>query len=58
MDILVFVGFGYSVALETGVLPLHFRSSEDAEKYCKAHYSNTLFQIIPVPIFAYKKEGS
>jgi len=58
MEKLVFIGFGYSVCLETGVLPMHFQSSDDAEKYCKAHYSNTLFQIIPVPIFAYKQEGS
>ena len=58
MKDLVFIGFGYSVCLETGVLSMHFQSSVDAEKYCKSHYSNTLFQIIPVPIFAYKKEGS
>ena len=58
MDNLIFIGFDYSVALETGVLPIHFNCFEDAEKYCKIHYSNTLFQIIPIPLFGYKKEGS
>ena len=59
MDPLRFVGFVYSVALETGVLPLHFQCFEDAEKYCKCHYPNTVFQIIPIPLFTYKKkEGS
>jgi len=51
------VGFSYSVALETGVLPMHFKSEADALKYCKLHYSNTLFQIIPIPLFAYEEES-
>ena len=47
------IGFAYSVALETGVLPMHFVCLEDASSYCKTNYSNTLFQIIPIPLFSY-----
>ena len=57
MHSLKYVGFNYSVALESGVIPIHFKSEADALKYCKLHYPNTLFQIIPIPLFAFE-EGS
>ena len=49
------VGFSYSVALETGVIPIHFESADDASTYCKNYYSNTVFQIIPIPLFTFQE---
>lgn len=57
MGSLKHVGFDYSVCLETGVLPIYFQSEADALRYCKLHYPNTLFQIIPIPLFAFEEES-
>lgn len=51
-------GWVYAVSLEGGQqLAFAFKTEQDALTYCKDRYPNTVFQILPLPVFAYEEIG-
>lgn len=44
-------GWVYAVSLENQQLAFVFDSEGDAVAYCKDRYPNTIFQIVPIPVF-------
>ena len=48
--------FVYEVSLEHTPMAFVFQNQNDAVDYCKANYSNTHFQIVPIPVFSFKSE--
>ena len=48
--------FVYEVSLDNIAISFVFQDQNDAVDYCKANYSNTHFQIVPIPVFSFKSE--
>lgn len=49
-------GWVYAVSLEGGQqLAFTFQTEQDALAYCKDRYPNSLFQILPLPVFEFKE---
>lgn len=51
-------GWVYAISLEGAQqLSFTFETEQDALAYCKDRYPNTVFQILPVPVFVYEENG-
>jgi len=49
--------FVFEVSLEHTPMVFVFEDQKDAVAYCKTNYSNTHFQIVPIPVFSFKNEN-
>lgn len=56
MNNLEHVGWVYLIGFVGGdSLNWVFKTEEEALTYCKHHYPNTPYQIVPIPVFKYQK---